>query len=107
MRRRSTLDRAAEQIVDGAADATDLVTDVLADVAHGAVETVSDLVSDGGEALAAASLGRFGRTSSRKPKALLAILIAAIIGAWLYRRFMTGGNDPVDDATEDVSSLRA
>lgn len=87
-------------MVDGAADTADLVTDTLTDIAESAVE----LVAEGGEALAVASAGRLIGLLKR-PKALLAVLIIALVGAWLYRRYI-GGDDSVDEASSGTQSLQ-
>lgn len=82
----STLDRVADQLIDDAAGATDLVADALADVAHSAV----DVIVEGGESLAALSLGAVFRRL-RQPRSLVTVLVLALVGAWLYRRFTGDG----------------
>lgn len=81
----SSLDRAADQLAEGAAETADLVADALTDAAHSAV----DAVAEGGEALAALSAGPVARLLKRR-KSLVAVLVLALIGAWLYRRYADG-----------------
>ena len=88
--RTTTLDRATDQIADGAADTADLVSDTLTDIAESAVE----MVADGGEALVALSARRLTGIV-RRPKALLAVLILAVLGVWIYNRFVAS-DDAVD-----------
>ncbi len=95
MRTTSPLDRATDQLAGGAADTADLVADVLTDAAHNAVDlaadVAADIIADGGEAIAAMAAGGIARRLKR-PQTLVAVLVVALVGAWLYRRF-SGGDE--------------
>lgn len=95
MRTSSPLDRAADQFAEGAAETADLVADALTEVAHSAV----DAVTEGGEALAALSGGPVARLLKRR-KSLVAVLVLALIGVWLYRRHVDSDSDAGTDEAD-------
>lgn len=102
MRTPSSLDRATDQILDGAVETADLVADALVDVAQNAAEAVAE----SGEAIVALSAGRISRLFN--PKTLFVLFLVAAAGATFYKWY-SGRDDAASDmneSTEDVPSQR-
>ena len=106
MKKAAVLDNTTDRLADAATSALDGGIGGTADAISGGLDTASDSIADGAEAiidlvadtavaaiLSAPPVRRFFKS----PKVLIALLLTALVGAWLYRYLKSESEDTLDD----------